>query len=66
MKIKNSNEISNMYAHTKHNNSKETDSLPQVEHIVTYTMNGKKISMELMADCPLDAMDKVKAILELR
>jgi len=58
-------EVKNMYAETKDNNNEETDKLPKVEHIVTYELNGKKMSMELMAECPLDAMDKVKAILKI-
>ena len=58
-------EVKNMYAETKYNNNEETDKLPKVEHIVTYELNGKKMSMELMAECPLDAMDKVKAILKI-
>jgi hypothetical protein len=58
--------ISNMNAHTKYSNDEETDKLPQVEHIVNYELNGRKISMELMANCPLDAIEKVNAILKIQ
>ena len=56
-------EVENMYAHTKYNNNEETDKIPQVIHVVKYKVNNKQYSMELMAECPINAMEKVKAIL---
>ncbi len=56
-------EVKNMYAHTKYNNNEETDKMPQVIHVVKYEVNNKEYSMELMAECPINAMEKAKAIL---
>jgi len=58
-------EIKNMYAHTKHSNDEETDKMPQVLHVVKYELNNKEYSMELMAECPINAMEKAQAILKL-
>ena len=58
-------EIKNMYAHTKHSNDKETDKMPQVIHVVKYELNNKEYSMELMAECPINAIEKAQAILKL-
>ncbi len=56
--------INNMSAFTKYYNTKETDKMPQVVHIVNFELNGKKNSFELMAECPVDAMEKVNAFLK--
>jgi len=56
--------ISNMNAFTKYSNTKETDKMPRVMHVVNFELNGRKNSFELMAECPIDAMEKVEAILK--
>tara|TARA_R100001460_G_scaffold44468_4_gene81249 strand:- start:1963 stop:2169 length:207 start_codon:yes stop_codon:yes gene_type:complete len=56
--------ISNMNAFTKYSNTKETDKMPLVMHVVNFELNGRKNSFELMAECPIDAMKKVEAILK--
>ena len=56
--------ISNMNAFSKYPNTKETDKMPQVMHVVNFELNGRKNSFELMAECPIDAMEKIKAILK--
>ena len=56
--------ISNMNAFSMYYNTKETDKMPQVMHVVNFELNGTKTSFELMAECPVDAMEKVKAILK--
>jgi len=56
--------ISNMNAFTKYSNTKETDKMPQVMHVVNFELNGRKNSFELMAECPVDAMKKVETILK--
>ena len=57
-------EISNMNAFSKYPNTKETDKMPQVMHVVNITINGKPFNMELMAECPVNAMKKMEAILK--
>jgi hypothetical protein len=60
-------EIFNISAHTKYPNTKETDKLDKVMHIVNFTLKDEKnYSMEVMANCPLDAMNIVKAIMTLK
>jgi len=56
--------ISNMNAFTKYSNTKETDKMPRVMHVVNFELNGRKNSFELMAKCPIDAMEKVTAIIK--
>jgi hypothetical protein len=59
--------IFQVHAKTKYPNTEETDKLDKVMHIVNFTLEDeKKYSMEVMANCPLDAMDIVKAIMELK
>ena len=64
MEDKNNMTISNMNAFSMYYNTKETDKMPQVMHVVNFELNGRKNSFELMAECPVDAMEKVKAILK--
>ena len=56
--------ISNMNSFTKYSNTEETDKMLQVMHVVNFELNGRKNSFELMAKCPIDAMEKVTAILK--
>jgi len=56
--------ISNMNSFTKYSNTEETDKMLQVMHVVNFELNGRKNSFELMAKCPIDAMEKVEAILK--
>ena len=59
--------ICNISAHTKYPNTKEKDKLDKIMHIVNFTLKDEKnYSMEVMASCPLDAMDIVKAIMKLK
>jgi len=45
---------------TKYPNTPETDLLEEILHIVTYTDNGMRITVEVMAKDPSDAINKIR------
>ena len=51
-------------AYTARTNTKETDMMRYVPHIVKYVENGEKKSMEVTAECPMDATETARGILK--
>lgn len=51
-----------MIAYTKHPNTKQSDLQERVLHIVERTVADKKMSIEVNARCPLDAIDLAHTI----
>jgi hypothetical protein len=49
-------------AYTKHPNTKQSDLQERVLHIVERTVADKKMSIEVNARCPLDAIDLAHTI----
>jgi hypothetical protein len=46
-----------MIAYTKHSNTRQSDMQERVMHVVEQTIADKKLSVEIYARCPLDAID---------
>lgn len=51
-------------AYTTLPNTKETDQMPQVLHDVSIQINGVNFLIEIMAQDPMDAIDKAYAMSE--
>ena len=56
--------VSNISAWVAQPNTPETDAKKFVEHVVSFTQNGEKKFITLMATDPSDAIDKIKNCLD--
>lgn len=55
-------DIRKISAHVSKPNTPESDIQRQVMHDVTFVLDGAESKISLMAECPMDAISKVRAM----
>ena len=56
----------NFSAKTYQNNTHESDLMEEVLHVVEFEQDGEKRALTLQAKCPMDAIEKVRRLVEMR